>query len=66
VMVVRERDQGGVALHPTTLGAAAFGAVLGELARRRHEGSARAWQTSYWTRTGTSSRYPAPFPVYSR
>jgi hypothetical protein len=36
VMVARERDQGGVALHSTTLGYGVVPAVLAELARRRH------------------------------
>jgi hypothetical protein len=40
VMVARERDQGGVALHSTTLGCSVIRAVLGELTRRRHDGSA--------------------------
>jgi len=40
VMVVRERDQGGVALHSTTLWCSIFRAALGELTRRRHDGSA--------------------------
>jgi hypothetical protein len=46
VMVARERDQGGVALHSMTLGCSVVWAGLGELTRCRHEGSARAWQTS--------------------
>jgi hypothetical protein len=37
VMVARERDQGGVALHSTTLGCSVGRAVLGELTRRRHD-----------------------------
>jgi len=37
VMVARERDQGGVALHSTTLGYGVVPAVLGELTRRRHD-----------------------------
>ena len=40
VMVAREGDQGGVALHSTTLGCSVIRAVLGELTRRRHDGSA--------------------------
>jgi hypothetical protein len=36
VMVARERDQGGVALHSTTLGYGVVPAVLAELTRRRH------------------------------
>jgi hypothetical protein len=36
VMVARERDQGGVALHSMTLGYGVVPAVLAELARRRH------------------------------
>jgi hypothetical protein len=36
VMVARERDQGGVALHPTTLGYGVVPAVLAELTRLRH------------------------------
>jgi hypothetical protein len=35
VMVARERDQGGVALHSTTLGYGVVSAVLAELTRRR-------------------------------
>jgi hypothetical protein len=38
VMVARERDQGGVALHSTTLGCSVVQALLGELTRRRHDG----------------------------
>ena len=38
VMVARERDQGGVALHSTTLGCNVVRGVLGELTRRRHDG----------------------------
>ena len=37
VMVARERDQGGVALHSTTLRCSVVRAVLGELTRRRHD-----------------------------
>jgi len=37
VMVARERDQGGVALHSTTLGYGVFPAALGEPTRRRHD-----------------------------
>ncbi len=37
VMLARERDQGGVALHSTTLGCSVVQAVLGELTRRRHD-----------------------------
>jgi hypothetical protein len=36
VMVARERDQGGVALHSTTLGYGVVPTVLAELTRRRH------------------------------
>jgi hypothetical protein len=36
VMVARERDQGGVAPHSTTLGYGVVPAVLAELTRRRH------------------------------
>jgi hypothetical protein len=36
VMVTRERDQGGVALHSTTLGYGVVPAVLAELTRHRH------------------------------
>jgi hypothetical protein len=36
VMVARERDQGGVALHSTTLGYGVVPVVLAELTRRRH------------------------------
>jgi hypothetical protein len=36
VMVARERDQGGVALHSTNLACSVGRAVLGELTRRRH------------------------------
>ena len=36
VMVARERDQGGVALHSTTLGYGVVPAMLAELIRRRH------------------------------
>jgi hypothetical protein len=36
VMVARERDQGGVALHSTTLRYGVVPAVLAELTRRRH------------------------------
>jgi hypothetical protein len=39
VMVARERDQGGVALHSTTLGCSVGRALLGELTRRRHDWS---------------------------
>jgi hypothetical protein len=38
VMVARERDQGGVALHSTTRGYSVVPAVLGELSRHRHDG----------------------------
>jgi hypothetical protein len=34
VMVVRERDQGGVALHSTTLGCSVVRGLLGKLTRR--------------------------------
>jgi hypothetical protein len=37
VVVARERDQGGVALHSTTLGCSVIQDVLGELTRRRHD-----------------------------
>ncbi len=37
VMVARERDQGGVALHSMTLGYGVVPAVLGELSRRRYD-----------------------------
>ena len=37
VMVARERDQGGVALHSTTLRYSVVPAVLGELTRPRHD-----------------------------
>jgi len=40
VMVARERDQGGVALHSTTLWCSVGRAMLGKLTRRRHDGSA--------------------------
>jgi hypothetical protein len=40
VMVARERDQGGVALHSTTLGCSVGRALLGKLTRRRHDVSA--------------------------
>ena len=36
VMVARERDQGGVTLHPTTLGHGVVPAALAELTRHRH------------------------------
>ena len=36
VMVARERDQGGVTLHSTTLGYGVVPAMLAELTRRRH------------------------------
>jgi hypothetical protein len=36
LVVARERDQGGVALHSTTLGYGFVAAVLAELPRRRH------------------------------
>jgi hypothetical protein len=36
VMVARERDQGGVALHSTTLGYGVVPVVLAELTRHRH------------------------------
>ena len=39
-MVVREPDQGGVALHSMTLRCSVVRAVLGELTRRRHDESA--------------------------
>jgi hypothetical protein len=39
-MVARERDQGGVALHPMTLRCSVVRAVLGELTRSRHDESA--------------------------
>jgi hypothetical protein len=37
VMVARERDQGGVALHSTTRGYSVVPALLGELTRHRHD-----------------------------
>jgi hypothetical protein len=37
VMVARERDQGGVALHSTTLACSVVRAALGELTRPRHD-----------------------------
>jgi hypothetical protein len=37
VVVARERDQGGMALHSTTLRYGVIPAVLGELTRRRHD-----------------------------
>jgi hypothetical protein len=37
VMVARERDQGGMALHSTTLGCSVGRALLGELTRHRHD-----------------------------
>jgi hypothetical protein len=37
VMVARERDQSGVALHSTTLGQSVVRAVLAEFTRRRHD-----------------------------
>jgi hypothetical protein len=37
VMVARERDQGGVTLHPTTLGYGVIPAVLGEPTHHRHD-----------------------------
>ena len=37
VMVARERDQGGVALHSTTPGCSVGRAALGKLTRRRHD-----------------------------
>ena len=40
MMVVREGDQGGVALHSMTLSCSVVRAVLGELTRRRHDESA--------------------------
>jgi len=49
VMVVRERDQGPVALHSTTLGCSVGRAVLGKLTRRRYDGSARSTVSSEQT-----------------
>jgi hypothetical protein len=49
VMVVRERDKGGVALHSTTLWCSVGRAVLGKLTRRRHDGPAPSAASSEQT-----------------
>jgi len=74
VMVVRERDQGGVAVHSMTLRCSVVRAALGELTRRRHDESATltdelkdacrdAFRAGVGRNPLTSGSAARPFPV---